>query len=74
MPSKEDERQEESNLNHPDFEFKPGTVHNWRQQGYYIVCISCELQHALWVGENKILIGLDENGPLFKTRQELGLA
>lgn len=42
--------------------------HEWRQQGYHLVCHSCELDHAIYIGPGKELVGLDENGPVFKKR------
>lgn len=66
---------EELDFNKPDFVFIPKEFHEWRQQGYYLICLSCEVKHAIWIGENKVLVGLDEKGqPILKTRQELGMA
>jgi hypothetical protein len=59
----------------PDFKFVPKETHEWRQKGYYLVCVACELQHAVWIGAEKIMVGTNEKGtPLFKTRKELGMA
>ena len=56
-------------FNKPNFEFKPNEHHDWRQKGPYLVCKSCELQHATYIGMDKLLIGLNEKGqPLFKKR------
>src|SRR4030042_369476 len=70
---KQNENREETelqNFDKPDFVFLPKGNHDWRQQGYYIVCKSCEIEHASWVGPKKILVGLDEKGqPLFKNRK-----
>jgi len=56
-------------LTKPAYEFKPNEQHDWRQQGPYCVCKSCELQHAVYVGMGKILVGLDDKGkPIFKPR------
>ena len=53
----------------PDFIFKPKENHEWRQQGPYLVCKSCEIEHASYIGMGKILIGLNEEGqPIFKDR------
>lgn len=65
---------EELDFNKPDYIFKPEGNHDWRQQGYYIVCKSCELQHASFIGSEKILVGHDEKGnPILKKRKEIGL-
>ncbi len=59
----------------PDFTFTPKGVHEWRQEGYYLICRSCDLQHAIWIGGEKILTGFDNNGKvILKTRKELGMA
>ena len=56
-------------FNRPAFVFKPNEQHSWRQQGPYLVCKSCELQHAIYIGMDKLLVGLDESGrPILKDR------
>lgn len=53
----------------PDFYFEPKQHHEWRQRGPYLVCKSCEIEHAAWVGMDKVLVGLNEEGqPLLKSR------
>ena len=53
----------------PDFSFIPKGSHEWRQQGYYIICKSCDLEHAVWIGSKKILTGINEKGdPILKGR------
>lgn len=43
--------------------------HEWRQQGYSLVCRSCELSHAIYIGPNKELVGFSEDGkPKFEKR------
>jgi hypothetical protein len=60
---------EVADFSKPAFVFKSNEQHEWRQQGPYIVCKSCELQHAVFVGMDRILTGLDEKGkPIFKKR------
>lgn len=48
----------------PIFEFKPEVLkgHDWRQQGPYLICQSCELKHSLYIGVNKQLKGFDKEG------------
>jgi hypothetical protein len=49
-------------FNNPSFKFAPEGKHTYRQQGGYLVCMSCELKHAVWIGMNKRMIGEDEKG------------
>lgn len=70
-PKNEETNAESEQLNfaQPSFEFKPKEAHDWRQQGPYLVCKSCEVTHAAWIGVEKILIGLNEQGqPILKNR------
>lgn len=44
--------------------------HQWVQQGYSIVCRSCSLRHAHFIGPDYILTGIDEEGlPTFSKRK-----
>jgi hypothetical protein len=49
-------------------QIKEGLVgHNWIQQGPYLICQSCPLKHATWIGIDRVLTGFDENGvPILK--------
>lgn len=70
----EQNEQESETLNFetPSYTFKPNEVHEWRQQGYYLVCKSCELIHAVYIGANKIIVGIDEKGkPILKARASI---
>lgn len=49
-------------FNRPSYVFKPNEQHEWRMQGPYLVCKSCELQHAVFIGMGKILVGLNGDG------------
>jgi hypothetical protein len=41
--------------------------HQWVQNGFYIVCKSCPLRHASYIGPDWWLIGIDDKGlPKFK--------
>lgn len=52
-----------------DFEFIPHALCQFRQRGFYLVCCSCELQHAVYIGPNKLMIGEKEDGsPILKNR------
>lgn len=63
---------EELNFDFPSFAFKPNENHGWRQQGFYLVCKTCELTHAVWVGPDKVLVGLNDDGtPKLKSRKSV---
>ena len=56
----------------PDFTFIPKEYHEWRQQGPYLNCFSCELKHGVYIGMNKVLAGFDKKGqPILKRRVSL---
>jgi hypothetical protein len=65
---KEEQISEGIDFSKPDFGFKPKEYHEWRQRGPYLVCTSCDLEHAVYIGMDKILVGLDEKGPILKKR------
>ena len=66
---KDDSIQEKVDFTQPDFTFIPKEVHEWRQKGPFIVCKSCEIMHAVYIGTEKIMVGMDEQGkPLFKRK------
>ena len=53
----------------PEYTFIPKGIHNWRQEGPYLVCRSCEIHHAVYIGIDKMMVGIDENGnPILKPR------
>lgn len=63
---------EEMDFSRPDFTFIPKGNHEWRQQGQFLVCKSCELEHAVNIGPDKLLVGFDqENKPIIKKRKEV---
>jgi hypothetical protein len=49
-------------FDNPEFTFIPKGIHNWRAEGIYLVCRSCEIHHAVYIGPNKIFIGIDSDG------------
>lgn len=64
-----EEISEQLDFNKPSFRFEPNEQHDWRQKGPYLVCRSCEVQHATYVGLGKMLMGLDSEGkPILKSR------
>jgi len=64
---------EERDTKCPDFKFVPGN-HLWKQQGYYLVCYSCDLSHAVWIGADKLMVGVNKKGkPILKLRSEIGM-
>ena len=69
-----DEETEVLDFNKPAYSFIPKGNHDWRPQGPYLVCKSCEIQHATWIGMEKIMVGIDKKGrPLVKKREEVGM-
>lgn len=60
--TKSDQKTEELDFNTPDFSFTAKSNHEWRQRGYFLICYSCELQHAVFVGGDKILTGFESDG------------
>jgi hypothetical protein len=66
---KEEQENETLDFSKPDFSFIPGGSHQWRQQGPYILCKSCELEHAVFVGIEQMMTGISEDGmPILKSR------
>jgi hypothetical protein len=68
------ENQEEAlnevlDFNRPTFSFLPNEAHDWRQRGPFLVCKSCEIEHATYIGPDRLLIGIDDKGrPILKKR------
>lgn len=57
------------NFDKPDFVFTPKGLHTYRQSGPYLVCKTCDLHHAVFIGMDKIMVGVKENGePILKKR------
>lgn len=54
----------------PDFSFIPKGNCQYRQNGNYLVCYSCELKHAVWIGMDKIMVGENEKGPILMNRKK----
>ena len=48
---------EEADWSRPDYSFEPKGNHLWRQSGYYLICGSCDLEHAIFIGKDKIMEG-----------------
>lgn len=66
---KDDSETEALNFDKPDYIFRPGQHHEWRGQGPYLVCKSCDIEHAVWIGMDKILVGLNNDGtPILEKR------
>lgn len=67
----EEPLEETLDFTHPDYTFIPKEVHDWRAQGPYLICKSCEITHAVYIGMEKMLVGLDSEGkPLFENRED----
>lgn len=73
QPKNEEAYIEEKDLNKPDYTFIPKGVHAWRQEGFYLICHSCDLIHATFIGPDRILVGEEDGKPLLKSRKELGM-
>ena len=60
---------EELDFTKPTFEFIPKGSHGWSQRGPYLVCKSCELEHASFIGMESIMVGISEDGqPILERR------
>lgn len=70
---KTDKKIESLDFNKPDFVFTPKGEHIYQQQGYYLICDSCDLRHGVYIGPDKLLVGLKKGQPILKTRKELGM-
>lgn len=56
-------------FDNPTYKFEPNSYHKWVQQGPYLICMSCEIKHAQFVGMNKIMTGIKEDGtPILEKR------
>lgn len=43
--------------------------HAWVMKGVYLVCTSCPFPHRSFIGNDKVLIGIDDNGnPILKQK------
>jgi hypothetical protein len=70
----EEEVVQELDFTKPDFIFLPKGRHIYRQQGYFIVCSSCDLTHAVFIGKDRVMVGEDSGGqPILKKRKEVGM-
>lgn len=70
MPNDDEPINEQLDFTKPDFVFEPNQYHEWRQQGYYLVCKSCDIEHAVWIGKERLMIGMNDQGqPIFKKRE-----
>ena len=69
----EEQESEVLDFTKPDYKFIPKSYHDWVQRGPYLVCRSCDLDHGVWIGMDKILTGIDDKGPILKNRKDLGM-
>lgn len=78
MPDQQNEQVDDSiveelNFNKPNFEFIPKGSHEYTQRGPYLLCKSCELEHAIFIGMDKIMVGIQEDGqPILQDRSKEG--
>lgn len=71
IPGKQENNYEDEafeQINEVAFRFIPKGYHIWRQQGYYLVCKSCDLQHSVFIGPHLIMVGEKEGKPILKKR------
>lgn len=62
---------EEGEVMRKEYEFIPSALCKYKQRGPYLICMSCEIQHATWIGMEKIMVGEDTDGkPIVKSRFE----
>lgn len=67
---KDDSATELFDFTKPDFVFQPKEHHDWRQQGFFLVCKSCEITHATYIGGDKLMVGINDQGqPILKSRK-----
>lgn len=70
--NQKEENEEVLDFNKPSFAFIPAGSHGWRQQGPYLVCKSCELEHAVYIGPDKMMVGLNKEGkPILENRKSV---
>lgn len=66
-----EEVRDEGEVLRKEYEFIPSALCKYRQRGPYLICTSCEIQHATWIGMEKIMVGEDANGkPIVRSRLE----
>ena len=67
MENEEQKDTEVLDFTQPAFAFIPKGNHEWRQRGPYLICFNCDLDHAVWVGVGRIMVGLNDKGlPIMK--------
>lgn len=42
------------------------TVHTWRQKGGWLVCRSCSYPHAVWLGNDRMMVGEKNGEPIIE--------
>lgn len=64
-----EEAKDEGEVLRKEYEFIPSGLCKFRQRGPYLICCSCEIQHAVWIGMDKLMVGEDESGkPIVRSR------
>lgn len=67
----EQETHEEGEVLRKEYEFIPSALCKYKQRGPYLICVSCEIQHATFIGMDKIMVGEDNDGkPIVRSRSE----
>jgi hypothetical protein len=62
---------EEYNFEKPDYVFIPSGVHKFHQEGFYLICTSCDLSHATFIGKDRVMVGEKDGQPIIKKRKEV---
>lgn len=65
---------EEKSWETPDYIFIPKGNHLWRQEGYFLICGTCDLNHASFIGKDRIMVGEKDGNPIIKKRSEIGIS
>jgi hypothetical protein len=67
-----EEESEDVDFNRPEFTFVPNGRHTYRQEGGYLVCKSCTLHHAVWIGMERLMVGeMPDGTPIIEKRSKL---
>lgn len=69
-----EEENETLDFTKPDFVFLPKGNHTYRQSGPYLICKTCDIQHATFIGMKLIMVGVSQTGePILKKRKDIGM-
>lgn len=69
MSENNESLKQEVNVNNLEPAIKKEAGHQWRQQGPYLICSSCDLQHSSHIGLGHQLVGIDDAGKPILTKR-----